>query len=198
MSNKVEATFHPEPVQTEQEFLGNAGGQIAKHHLPVEAWELEADADADGWIRERIADGMRDLVSISGTNSREHGFHDSWPDVQQVRKAEYARLLSLNITEKIALIHEEVSEALGEIRSGHEAREIYFLDKATGATYPDQMHDEGKPLLKPEGFLVELADAMIRIADLVYLVDGREAFVEALRIKHEYNATRPYKHGRKF
>lgn len=49
--------------------------------------------------------------------------------------------------------------------------------------------------VKPEGELVELADAMIRIFD--YCGSKGWDLEEAIRLKMEYNATRPYRHGNK-
>lgn len=88
--------------------------------------------------------------------------------------------LNHNIPEKLALIHSEISEALEELRSGD------------GVAFRGIQPGNGKP----EGFGIELADAVIRIADLCgYLGIDLE---EAVRIKHQYNATRPYKHGKNF
>lgn len=216
------------PAQTEQEFLGNtAPGRISLFHpngkaktadeIREEVADLRLislDSELHEHKLDHIAEGLRQLVGISGENSRDHGFHDDWPkeytDGVEVfpspaqQSAHFKRQIQLAIVEKIALIHEEVSEALGEIRSGHDPLEIYYLDKKTGTTSAAQLYgdleEDGtrKPMLKPEGFLVELADAVIRIADLVYLVNGREEFIKAQAIKHEYNASREYKHGRKF
>lgn len=77
----------------------------------------------------------------------------------------------------LALIHSEISEALEEKRQGN----------------PDIWHaDSGKP----EGFAIELADAMIRIADLCGFlkIDLESAIIE----KMDYNENRPYKHGKQF
>lgn len=176
-----------------------------------------------------IASGLAELVEASGANSRDHGFHDDWPKppisdasvAGSQRAAErYSADTRRAIAEKLALIHEEISEALGEIRSDRDPLEIYFVDHKgligpKGQEYGNQAYgtfvagqvgafrfgtpqDGDVPLLKPEGFLVELADAGIRIGDLVYLVKGSDRFVDAREIKHEYNATRPYKHGGKF
>lgn len=51
------------------------------------------------------------------------------------------------------------------------------------------------PANKPEGIPIELADCIIRILDYC----GKEGIdiEEAIKIKHEYNLTRPYRHGGK-
>lgn len=80
-----------------------------------------------------------------------------------------------NIGEMLALIHSEISEALEEWRHGHAVDEIYY---------------DGD---KPEGFLVELADAVIRIMDLAEHFGA--SMEDVVLLKHEYNKTRPYRHG---
>lgn len=143
-----------------------------------------------------VYQGVEALVTLAGENSRDHGFHDDWPtEVAGIKVSQ--RELGLWITEKLALIHEEISEALGEIRSGHEPGHVYYRmpNKSVSESQIRRTWD-GAPEGKPEGFGVELADAVIRIADLAYLtgIDLPELILE----KHEFNATRPYKHGRKF
>ena len=154
---------------------------------------------------------INELVEEAGTNSRDHGFHEDWPapgypivtatglpasDVPKEWIEGHKVELRRAITEKLALIHEEISEALGEIRSGHAPDKVYYSVKG-GMVFDDQQFDaEGKPTLKPEGFGIELADAAIRIADLAYLLNLDLS--ELVREKAEYNRTRPYKHGRKF
>ena len=83
-----------------------------------------------------------------------------------------------NLGEKIALIHSELSEALEEVRAGHKPDEVYEVNG------------------KPEGLPIELADAVIRIADLCgyYNID----LDHAVRAKLTYNARRGRKHGKQF
>lgn len=154
---------------------------------------------------------IEELQFWSGVNSRDHGFHDSWPvhppvDLEPHEEAAYQRQLQLAVTEKLDLIHSELSEALEEIRKGHDPLHVYYTqtikhkDREMVYHFDEQEYvtENGvkKPTLKPEGFMVELADAAIRIADLAYLVKGD--LEAAIAEKHEYNRTRPYKHGKKF
>jgi len=89
-----------------------------------------------------------------------------------------------NIPEKLMLIVSEISEALEEYRNGKPCSFIYIDDFR-----PDELNN------KPEGFPIELADAVIRIMDLCgYLNIDLEA---AITQKMDYNATRPYRHGGK-
>lgn len=171
---------------------------LAREGAKIDAETQEIDIQA----------GVRALTEQSGNNSAAHGFHDDWPDHRQWEYLNLHERIDVRraIAEKLALIHEEVSEALGEIRDGQPPQRIYFLDKKgvigqPGETYDRQHYnDEGVPLLKPEGFLVELGDAMIRIGDLAFLVGDTDgaALAEAITVKAEYNRTRPHKHGRQF
>lgn len=82
--------------------------------------------------------------------------------------------------EFIALTHSELSEALEQARDGHPLTDVY-----RNASSP-----------KPEGFPIELADAVIRIADFCgrHQID-LEAAIEA---KMDYNRSRPRRHGKVF
>ena len=84
------------------------------------------------------------------------------------------------VPELLCLIHSEVSEALEEFRNGHAPTEAYISESKPG---------------KPEGIPVELADVLIRIADMCgyYGID----LAEAIRVKLEYNSQRSYRHGGK-
>lgn len=81
-----------------------------------------------------------------------------------------------SFAEVVALCHSELSEALEADRAGE----------------PMVWHKNGKP----EGAAVELMDCVIRILDWFGYADINAE--EVLKDKHEYNITRPYKHGKKY
>lgn len=82
------------------------------------------------------------------------------------------------IPEKLMLIVTEVAEAM-------EAYRINDFD-----LYLDKTNGE-----KPEGMPAELADIIIRVADLAgHLGIDLD---EAVRVKMQHNETRPYRHGGK-
>lgn len=81
-------------------------------------------------------------------------------------------------SEKLMLIVSELSEALEELRAGH--------------SLTDMRDEDGKP----EGFPVEIADAVIRILDMCA---GYGINIEAaIARKHAYNLQREFKHGKAF
>ena len=98
----------------------------------------------------------------------------------------------------IALIHSELSEALEEEREGRPLV-WYKCNEAEGVSTcaPQDETDCCKyRSRKPEGVAVELADAVIRIADLCgHLGIDLDAVI---REKMAYNEGRPYKHGKQF
>ena len=78
--------------------------------------------------------------------------------------------------ELLALIHSEVSEALEEYRNGGPV--IYTNDRG-----------------KPCGIAVELADIVIRVMDMAEFLGINLG--KYIKLKHEFNKTRPYRHGGK-
>ena len=108
-------------------------------------------------------------------NAYKHGF---WPE-----KHTHELNSGRNDGEMIALMHSELSEALEAVRK----------TKIEGE-FQNHVMDEHCP-----GFLsleIELADCIIRILDYSHARKLRLA--EAIIAKHEYNKTRPFKHGKVF
>lgn len=83
-----------------------------------------------------------------------------------------------NMGEMLMLMVSELAEALEEHRDGHDS--VWFADGSN----------------KPEGVAVELADCIIRALDTLRSlnvdIDG------IIKMKMDYNDTRPYKHGKKY
>lgn len=88
-----------------------------------------------------------------------------------------------SIEGRLLLIHAEISEAAEEVRKNDDLSHIYFIEK------------NGQQ--KPEGFLVELADALIRMGDMLGRKGLVDEFLRAVELKMEYNKTREYRHGNK-
>ncbi len=78
---------------------------------------------------------------------------------------------------KLMLIVTEIAEAAEEWRNGHLITDVYLKDG------------------KPEGAPIELADALIRILDFCH--SHHIDIDSAVRLKMEYNTTRPFMHGGK-
>lgn len=121
---------------------------------------------------------ITEMVKECYDNSKAHGWHDS----------------ERTFGELIALCHSELSEALEEHRQGHLPTEEYTVCPECGGINCPFTHKQCKPL-KPEGIPSELADVVIRIADMCgqYGIDLEKAIIE----KHNYNRNRTYKHGNK-
>jgi NTP pyrophosphatase (non-canonical NTP hydrolase) len=127
--------------------------------------------------------GLNDLAAEIHKNALAHGWWDeprTFPEI-------------------IALCHSELSEGLEEYRNNRP--ELYFViptKQADGQIIPEIRTDYGDGHYdgeKPEGIAVELADCMIRILD--YCGQAEIDIEAAIRLKHEYNKSRPYRHGGK-
>lgn len=91
--------------------------------------------------------------------------------------------------DRIALIHSEASEALEEYRKFGLSELLYYGDPVAGP------HPCAKPPYKPEGIAAELADIVIRVADMAGGLDI--PLVKAIEAKLAYNRSRTYRHGGK-
>jgi len=105
------------------------------------------------------------------SNSVDKGFWDGQLHPSHPRTPVNDEVIGL----KLALIHSEVSEALEAIRHGN----------------PADKHLPHRGSLE-----VELADAVIRIMDLAEAC-GVDLFATIIE-KHQFNLTRPHKHGKEF
>lgn len=81
------------------------------------------------------------------------------------------------IPEKLLMIHSEVTEAVECFRDN-------FMEYIDSPLY-------GKPV----GYPIELADIVIRVMDLAE--ENMIDLWKMIKIKHEYNKTRLYRHGNK-
>lgn len=121
---------------------------------------------------------IRDLQRKVHQNSRDKGW---WPSLDEQTDEGNAGVPDTNeILAKLCLAHSELSEAVEAIRSG-DVEMRFETDK--------QGND------KPEGAVVEMADAVIRVLDLCEALglDLQWAMIAKMR----YNETRSFRHGGK-
>lgn len=120
---------------------------------------------------------LNTLIEAAHGNSINKGWYGPTGDDQR------------NVPEMLALIHSEVSEALEDFRDGKMIEQTQGGEPLVAyGEYPD-------PGIKPCGFPSEMADIVIRVADLCgYLKIDLEG---AVRRKLAYNKTRPSRHGGK-
>lgn len=109
-----------------------------------------------------------------------------------------------NLLELLMLATTELAEAAEEVRNGMLPKAVYAVDKE-GKRWPygavlamddaERLALFGKTLPKPEGFGIEVGDAIIRLLDTCGALEIDIA--ECMRLKMAYNETRPARHGGK-
>ena len=166
----------------------------------------------------RTLRSLRRLQSRIGKANALKGFHDHGNQVRETVERDYhegtIQALRDHRTSRVALIITEASELIDEIRNGREFGEVYYSgglacssgDKCAQGCKMDEWEPVdvlGNPR-KPEGPLSELADVIIRALDLGYEEHDESSrhgdidLIDMIFLKLAYNATRPYKHGKKF
>jgi len=122
---------------------------------------------------------LADVVTEAHNNSKAHGFYDASSRIKgELSFSAPPEFLEAyersEVAEKLALIHSEVSEALECLRENK--------------TPTISLNG------KPEGLPSELADVVIRVADLCGMLEIDLNAEVALKMR--YNRSRPYKHGK--
>jgi NTP pyrophosphatase (non-canonical NTP hydrolase) len=152
---------------------------------------------------------ISDLQERCGVAAQAKGFHDDRPKpawFHRLFKGFYDSALRDWQGNKLMLIVSEVAEAQDELRKGHAANHTYYPKRPLpGSLVAEVGMEKARELVdadpvghlqKPEGCPSELADVVIRVLDFCY-TEGidLETIIEE---KLAYNATRGYKHGKKF
>lgn len=124
---------------------------------------------------------LKEIQEKAFETAKAHGFWDSCMDDTGNLDSD---LVAAAIPEKICLIHSELSEALEDFRAG----DLLGMFIA----------ESGKPI----GFPTEMADAIIRIGDLLEAMkraglQSGPSLEAVVSLKMKFNESRPFKHGKK-
>lgn len=126
---------------------------------------------------------LNELVRLAHGNAKEKGW---WSD-------DDGKPITKSPLEIQMLIVSEIAEACEEVRK--KSPPVYQCGATDPAIRTPDMTECWNWQLKPEGELIELADAMIRIAD--YCGHKDWDLSAAIEMKMKYNKTRPHRHGGK-
>jgi hypothetical protein len=129
-----------------------------------------------------------DMARKIHLNAVEHGFWDK----------------DRNLGEMLMLATSELAECLEENRNSKPA--VYWKCKECGRelsgkhTHTSKMTSVCHGTLKPEGELVEIIDAIIRLLDTGQHIANQNGYELSaiLDMKMRYNDTREYKHGKEY
>lgn len=146
---------------------------------------------------------LRSIVLRIHETAKAKGWWKKYDQLKEGNPALLSAFLPEIISSKLMLSVGEHGEALEEIR-GSSPTSVYFSAIA-GDRFFRGSHEEVQRFLdmaedvesapKPEGFGVEIADAIIRLFDLAAWL-GID-IVSLIRMKMKYNEQRPYLHGGK-
>lgn len=149
----------------------------------VDATEIEGTQRATAGCVEFGALTLREGQGLAWRHSERAGFHEDDNFVMDMAGIKGQRAV---LAQKLDLIHEELCEALAEIRDN---------DASNGRPWSENYRKPERPD-KPEGFPSEIADVVIRCMDLAGIVgfDLEDAVLEKLM----FNLSRSKRHGRNF
>ena len=126
-----------------------------------------------------MSETVREWQKEIGGYSKQHGWHEEYEMWQRMGEDGFRPTLSF-IMEKLMLAVSELSEAGEELRTAQNMEDVRRVWAG----------EEGKP----EGFGIEVTDAIIRLLDLMEMlqIDTQPL----LGMKMDFNVTRSYKHGK--
>jgi len=130
--------------------MNDSGGDLELAKQVLKGVQM-IDADADDGSLLYLKTEILDLANKVHTNSKDHGWWEGKVDTKSTTSGLVQLILApVDYEEKMVLIASEVAEAFEEYRKPDIGiTQVYYKDK------------------KPEGFPIEMADAFIRVLDLM-------------------------------